>query len=75
VCLSVWLSAWLFVSAQERAVLRLLAYMSSLVTAGLLVFVTLVYGVKFSAEQRDGWLVAICSAIVAGTVLCAAPLC
>ena len=60
-----------FRSANERRLLRNLAYVIVFVVVAVTAFLSLVFVVKFSTEQKDAWLIGTFTGIFAGTLLCA----
>ena len=59
-----------FRGANERRLLRNLAYLIVFIVVAFTAFICLVFAVKFSTEQKDAWLIGTFTGIFAGQSRC-----
>ena len=59
----------MFEGAVERRLLRTVVYVAVFIAIAFLAFVNLIYGVKFSTEQKDAWLLGIATGVLLGTTV------
>ena len=55
-----------FLHTPERRMLRNLTYLLTFVLIAFLTFIDLVYGIKFSPEEKNAWLIGCATGLVAG---------